>query len=463
MRFGVSGRMSSGMVAMVGRSATSVGRFASGHRNRPSTAARDRPVNVATAFGRDNAVMAHTQPARPVPVLIFGAHIAALGALRVLSKRGIPCYVVDDTTNVIARSRWYRPTRPTLVESSDSGALAGFLRSLDLPRAVLLPCSDQWALAVAGLPADLRERFPTSLPPFEAVEQFVDKDRFGALADRLDLPRPRTLVIRGPADLDLASDDDVHHGFLKPTESHLHNRRFGTKGFFIRSREQAAELVEQATAAGITFLLQEWIPGGPSHTILIDGFVDRTGAITGMVARRRVRMDPPRLANTCSDVTIPLDEVSQVIEPIRTLLRAVDYRGIFNVEFKLDERDGRYKIIEVNPRPFWLIGHIARAGLDLPWLSYHDALGLPLPDPGPYQIGRYGMYEIVDATAILRAWSHGRRPDGPVLPMWFRGDRALFWWSDPLPAVTAVWQTLGRKAGRSGARETKTVEPPAAT
>ena len=98
------------------------------------------------------------------------------------------------------------------------------------------------------------------------------------------------------------------------------------------------------------------------------------------------------------------------------LLSAVDYRGIFNVEFKFDARDGRYKIIEVNPRPFWLIGHIAQAGLDLPWISYLDAQGLPVPVPRPYQIGRYGMYEIPDATAIVRAWSHGRRPDGPVLP-----------------------------------------------
>ncbi len=383
--------------------------------------------------------------------------------MRVLSKRGIRCYVVDDTTNIIARSRWHRPTQPTLAETSDPEVLATFLRALRLPRAVLLPCSDQWALAVAGLPADLRERFPTSLPPSEAVEQFVDKDKFRSLADRLDLPRPRSLVINGPADLDLASDDDVSNGFLKPTESHLHNRRFGTKGFFIHSREQALRLVEQASASGITFLLQEWIPGGPSHTILIDGFVDRNGSISAMVARRRVRMDPPKLANTCSDVTIPLEEVSQVVEPIRRLLTAVDYRGIFNVEFKFDARDGRYKIIEVNPRSFWLIGHIARAGLDLPWLSYLDAQGLPLPAPGPYQIGRYGMYEIVDAMAIVRAWSHGRRPDGPVLPIWLRGDRVLFWWSDPLPAVTAVWQTLGRKLRRSGRRPTSPAEPPAAT
>ena len=172
------------------------------------------------------------------------------------------------------------------------------------------------------------------------------------------------------------------NGFLKPTESQRHNRQFGTKGFFVTSRDQARRLVDQATADGITFMLQEWIPGEPAKTILIDGFVDRDGKIPGMVARRRVRMDPPRLANTCSDVTIPLADVSGCLPALHTVLSAVNHRGVFNVEFKFDARDGQFKIIEVNPRPFWLIGHIAKAGLDLPWMSYLDASELPVPRAG---------------------------------------------------------------------------------
>jgi D-aspartate ligase len=398
-----------------------------------------------------------------VPVLVLGAHIAALGVLRLLARRGIPTWVVDDTTNIISRSRWYRRPDGTLVESGDPEALAAYLRTLRIPRAVLIPCSDQWALAVAGLPADLKERFPTSLAPYEAIAQFVDKDRFRALVDQLDLPRPRTLLIREPADLDLASDEDFARGFLKPTESHRHNKRFRTKGFFVESRADARRLVEQASATGITFMLQEWIPGDMSKTFLIDGFVDRTGTIRAMVARRRVRMDPPRLANTCSDVTIPLADLEDCLPPLRALLEAVDYRGIFNVEFKHDERDGLFKIIELNPRPFWLIGHIARAGADLAWLSYLDAQELPIPDPPPYRVGRYGRYEIPDATAIARAWRHGRRPEGPVVRPWLRGDRALFWWSDPMPAVADVGQIAARRLGRAGASFRRLVVPGSAT
>ncbi len=388
-----------------------------------------------------------TAPRTQEPVLIFGPHIAALGVLRVLARRRIPTFVVDDTTNVITRSRWYRPAERTLAETSDPATLAAYLRSLDLPGAVLIACSDQWALAVAGLPEDLRQRFPTSLAPHAAIEQFVDKDRFQALVDRLDIPRPRTMPIHHPGDLAHATDEDLANGFLKPTESQAHNRRFKTKGFFVESREEARRLVDEAAEAGVTFMLQEYIPGDSSKTFLIDGFVDRDGTISAMVARRRVRMDPPRLANTCSDVTIPLADVEACLPSLRTLLEATDYRGIFNVEFKLDERDGRFKIIELNPRPFWLIGHIERAGVDLPWLSYLDAQGLPVPTPPSYQVGRYGMYEIPDATAIGRAIVSRRRPEGPILKPWLRGDKALFWFRDPLPAVEGLGQIAGKRLG----------------
>jgi predicted ATP-grasp superfamily ATP-dependent carboligase len=385
-----------------------------------------------------------TQIRRP-PALILGPHIAALGVLRVLARRGIPAYVVDDTSNVIVHSRWYRRPERTLAETSDPTVLDEYLRSLRLPRAVLIACSDRWAQAVAGLPEATRERFPASIAPAEAIAQFVDKDRFRELVDRLDLPRPKTIPIGSAADLDHVSDADLLSGFLKPTESQRHNQRYHNKGFFIDSRAEAVRLVEEATRAGITFMLQEWIPGDPSKTYLIDGFVDGSGRITTMIARRRIRMDPPRLANTSSDVTVPLAEVEACIPSLQTLFEAVDYRGIFNVEFKLDERDGRFKIIEVNPRPFWLIGHVAAAGVDLPWMDYLDAQGVEVVAPPPYQVGRLGMYEIPDATAIARAVLHGRRPVGPIRAMWLHGDRALFWWRDPLPGAVGVGQIVARR------------------
>ena len=156
---------------------------------------------------------------------------------------------------------------------------------------------------------------------------------------------------------------------------------------------------------------------------------------------------------------VPLTDVEDCLPGVRAMLAAVDYRGIFNVEFKFDRRDGRFKIIELNPRSTWYAGHIARAGIDLPWMSYLDAQGLPVPAQASYQIGRYGLYEILDATAIVRAWSRFHRPQGRVVEPWLRGDRTLFWWRDPMPAVSGVSHIIGKRLGRLAGRGRRGSQP----
>jgi D-aspartate ligase len=392
------------------------------------------------------------QPTARLPVLLLGAHLPPLGSLRVLSQRGIRCYVVDDTNDIITRSRWYRPAERKLLETTDSEVLNEYLTGLRLPRAVLLPCTDMWSLAVSGLPAETRTRFPASVPSRETVETFVRKDRFRALVERLEIPHPRTTTLRTPADLEQVSDEDLAMGFLKPTDSKRYDRLFGGKGAFPRSRADAAKLISEASAVGITFVLQEWIPGDMSSTILLDGFVDRHGTVAAILARRRVRMDPPRIANTACDVTIPLSEVSEVIAPLHRMLAEVNHRGVFNVEYKLDPRDGQWKIIELNPRPFWLVAHIANAGIDLPWMCYLDAQEMPVPTNVPYEVGRYGHYELADASALIRAWSSLKRPEGAILGPWLRGDHTLLWWRDPLPGALDVWRYAEKHVGRLLAR-----------
>jgi predicted ATP-grasp superfamily ATP-dependent carboligase len=396
--------------------------------------------------------VAHDETIRRVPVLVLGKSITALGALRVMAGHGLKTYGVEATSDIITASRWYTPTPRRLPETADGAELGAFLESLAMPEAVLIACSDKWTSAVAGLPPEVRARFHASVPPPEAVDQFVDKDRFGLLVKRLGIPAPRTFTIRTPADLDRVDAADLRGGFLKPTDSQRHNKLFGTKGAFIESPQAARTLVEQASERGVTFMLQEWIPGGMTATILLDGFVDRTGTMRALMARRRLRMNPPRLGNTTTALTIPIAEARDAPDSLRTLLADVGYRGAFNVEFKLDDRDGRYKIIEVNPRPAWFVATLARAGMDLPWMIYRDALELAVPTSPPYRVGRYAVYETPDATSIVRAWTSRERPDGPVIRPWLRGDHALFWLRDPWPAVVDIsravrgrlTKTLGR-------------------
>ena len=167
-----------------------------------------------------------------VPVLLLGEHITALAVLRTLTKRGLDVFGADETSDVITRSRWYRPASHRIPPTSDGNALAHYLAGLEYERAVLIPCSDTWATAVAGLPAATRARFPASLVPPEILEQFTDKARFRNLVERLGIASPLSIPISSPADLGVVTDAQLDHGFLKPTDSNRYHRLMGVKESF---------------------------------------------------------------------------------------------------------------------------------------------------------------------------------------------------------------------------------------
>ena len=389
-------------------------------------------------------------PRSTVPALILGGHLTGLGALRLLAARSVRASVIGAAPDdLVVRSRWYRSAPRDLTESADSDRLAAFLANLPgLSRAVLLPCTDNWALAVAGLPSDIRATFPASVPSRAVVESFVDKDRFRTLTADLGLASPRSIALHGVEDLDQVTDAELEHGFLKPVESQRFAARFEGKGFWVTDRADAARHIELARDAGVELILQEWIPGDASHNLHVDAFVDRHGTVAGLVARRKIRRQPWLLGNTASAVTVPLTDAPDAIADTHRIIEAVRHRGVFSAEFKYDSRDRRFKVLEVNARLFWYVTHAAAAGLDLAWLSYLDALELPVPRMSTYRSGVYGLFEVNDAAALRHAWRSGRRPIGRVVRPWLLGHRALFWWRDPAPAVAEIARHVRHRLGR---------------
>jgi hypothetical protein len=67
--------------------------------------------------------------------------------------------------------------------------------------------------------------------------------------------------------------------------------------------------------------------------------------------------------------------VDEVVDEGLRLLHALDFHGIAQVETKYDPREGRYKLIEVNPRLWQWHGLAAACGVDLTLIAYRDLLG----------------------------------------------------------------------------------------
>jgi D-aspartate ligase len=373
---------------------------------------------------------------KPLPVLALGGGVTLAGVLNVLRRSGIDVFALCPPEDFVRRSRWYRPF-PTALPNPGPSDLQALLETSEISSAVLLPCSDDWLRAVSNLPASLLDRFPCSTSP-ECVDLLTDKWRFAQLLEGLGIPRPRTQLISSREQCQALPDSFFEGAILKPLSSVDFACRHGVKGYLVENRREAAALIEQLE---LPIMVQEFIPGPPHSGYFLDGFRNRSGRVTALFGRRRLRMYPQKLGNSTLIESIPLRDFAGAIFPLEYLLEQISYRGVFSAEFKLDERDLTFKLIEINARPWWYVEFASRCGVDVCTMAYQDALGLPVSAIDCYEVGRRSVFAVND----LRAWreqSGTRHSLWSFLMTWLGCDSAPFHWNDPAPALQYLRQTM---------------------
>ena len=386
-----------------------------------------------------------------LPVLVLGSSITAVGVIRSLGRAGVTSYSICDSDGFLSASRWYRPAPKVSSHVPLPEELADYLTRLSIRRAVLIPCSDDWVSAVAELPEDLKKRFPASVCSPQTMETLTDKWRFATMLESLGVPRPKTILLRSFSQMCALADSSFTGRFLKPLNSQVFSQRTGVKGFMLESKEQGLSIMEgleRNGAGGFPILLQEYIPGPATNFYLVDGFIDRKQQLRALFARQRLRMYPPVFGNSAFSETIPLERVRSPIETLETIWAAVGYRGIFDAEFKYDDRDGQFKILEINARPWWFIEFAVRCGVDLCRMSYQDALELPVESTDRFIVGRRCSYFMMDFAGF---WETDRSLGG--FWRWLRSlkgaEDILYCWDDPRPAISSAFASLRRRLGHA--------------
>lgn len=358
-----------------------------------------------------------------------------------MGRGGFHPYIVERSDPLLRRSRWYRPLPGRM--PAPGTPLAGWLPALPFERAVLMPCSDSWVREVASLDGSLRARFPASTPTPETLERFVDKGRFAELLCECGTPHPFTKIVDVPADLASVSDEIFASAILKPRDSQRFMQRFGVKACHIETREHGAAKLATLTDEGFSMVLQEYIPGPPTHHYFVDGFVDRFGEVRGVFVRQRLRMYPLDFGNSTYMVSVPREEAAPAVASITSLLRHAGYRGMFSAEFKRDARDGIFKLLEVNARAWWYVDFAARCGVNVCRMAYDDALEHPVTAAGDYRVGCTLVYPYLDYFACLEMRRRGQLSWWRGLQSWLGAKQPVFKFRDPAPGLISVTKTLG--------------------
>ncbi len=205
-----------------------------------------------------------------------------------------------------------------------------------------------------------------ALPPTEALEQVIDKDRTLALAERLGVPFPARHRITNTDELAALADNISYPTVLKPESSIAGNATLGLRQLSVDYAFDADELRRKGAdlLARTPFLLQEYVRGTGVGIELIA----EQGEIRLAFQHRRLHELPLSGGGSSYRESVPVDPT--LLDAASRLIEALNWHGVAMVEFKQDPATGRFWLMEINGRLWGSLPLSVAAGADFPWLLY---------------------------------------------------------------------------------------------
>jgi predicted ATP-grasp superfamily ATP-dependent carboligase len=384
-----------------------------------------------------------TSRAQP-PVVVLGGSTNALSIARSLGRIGVAVHVSVTEGGPASYSRYRARVYPIPPRCPAQEHWARLLlpSPSGLEGSVLFVCNDDAVEFIARHRDGLAGRYVLDDAVPGVQQAMLDKRRTLELAAAAGIGIPRFWAVNGVADIDRLAGDLLYPAIVKPLHSHEFQKKFGGRKFF--SARDAGELrarLRDVLDAGLGAMINEWVPGPDSLLASYYSYIDRSGTPLFDFTKRIIRRFPKNQGLACYHATTWDPEMAALG---RRFFEAVGLRGLGNVEFKKDLRDGVWKVIECNPRFTAAQELLVRAGIDIAVLIYRHLTGGPLPDVRDYRRGVRLWYPVRD----LRAFLELRRLGELTTIDWLRSvlhPQALpyFRATDPLPSIAPHLAELG--------------------
>jgi len=367
--------------------------------------------------------------------LVMGADYRALGVVRSLGRRGIPVWVINQGGHLVAAaSRYVRRRLPW--PAGDDRTKIDFLLALcavhKLNKWMLIP-TDDYTVGLASVYHEaLASAYQLTVPAWEKLRWASDKRLLHQLAGKLQVHQPWTACPSNREELE--SLDCPFPVILKPAVRLQPSNLATPKAWLAEDRKSLLARYDEASASVSpeNLILQEIVPGGGEAQFSYAALCNDGRPLASLVARRTRQF--PRDFGQLSTYVETVEE-PEVIDPAERLLSAVHFTGLAEVEFKKDPRDGRFKVLDINPR-VWGWHTLSRpAGVDFPYLLWLLARGKSVPQLRGRAGQRWVHYSADLRLAIeeivagrLSLWDYLRSIRSPV-------ESAIFSWDDPLPGI----------------------------
>lgn len=365
-----------------------------------------------------------TSPDVSTPVVVFRAEsYCALGIIRSLGRLGVSVYGIDDSSWAYGlRSRYCAGRFLWDFSRTSPEELADFLCQTARRvggKPILVPTFDSRNVFLEEHGPALAECFTFPRQPPGLVTRLYNKRSMYHLCKELDIPTAETLFPTNVEEVVEFLEGVRFPVVLKAIDGDRLERRAGLSIVIAKDRDELLDAFRRLDEPGHpNLMLQEYIPGEDDTIWMFNGYFDRESECRFGITGRKLRQNPVHTGMTSLGICLPNETVDL---NTRRIAKAVGYRGIIDIGYRYDDRDGRYKVLDINPRvgaTFRLF--VDRNGMDVVRALYLDLTGQKVPETEP----RWGRKWFVEDKDLISSWHYFR--EGTLGPAdWVRSYRAV--------------------------------------
>ncbi len=337
-----------------------------------------------------------------------GNQRSALALTRALGKKGLSVTVGECTANSVSAKSKY--CRRTIVYPSPAVKRELFQQAIleevsTRPYQVFFPMTDLVITSILEMREKLARFVKVPLPHEKAYYTATDKSRLLQLAQKLNIPIPKTFFLKQFGRLKEIAKELSYPVVIKPTYSGMFSSN-GWQSLGVEYAFSPEELLQKYDVVHrkIPFpLIQEKIEGTGYGIFLLV----HDGEVKARFAHRRIREKPPSGGVSVLRESVSLE--SPMYDYAVELLRSLSWSGVAMVEFKIDAKDHTPKLMEINGR-FWGSLQLAvDSGVNFPYLLYKVALGEGVSTTFNYKVGVKTRWLLGDLDHLLAIWSKGSK------------------------------------------------------
>lgn len=316
-------------------------------------------------------------------LILDGMWNKSLAAVRSFGRKGF--YVTAGERTRLATALFSKYCKRRLIYSSPVTTPDDFLKDLEdeLRKEsydVVFPMEFSTQVLLTDTASRPRIERYTRLPFTDAniAKKIHDKAFIMQYARERGFDIPTTYVIDDIEQLAAIAGETAYPALIKPRNSS------GSRGIvYVKEKEELLTLYLKVHKQYPFPIIQEYIPdGGEVYGVgLLFNFKSE---IRASFVYKRLRSHPVSGGPSTLRESVKREDVREIAE---SLMKSLQWTGIAHVEFKIDPRDGRPKLLEVNPR-FWGSLQLAiESGIDFPFLLYKMAMEDDIEPVMDYNVG----------------------------------------------------------------------------